>query len=474
MSLDLSPSATIAPQATGLWLERVPALDDVSPMDAAESLLDRPGLALLESARPGRRARWSYLVADPYAVLDAATDGPDPFAEARRLLGRLAVGRFVGPDAPPFSGGLAGYLGYDLGRRFERMPELAMADQRLPELRLALHDLVVAWDRRQGMAWLLGRAIDGDLALLRRRRDALLARLLMPVERGGAGAAGRPAIEPPRSFVSNLGRSAFEAMVERVRDEIARGEIYQANVARRLSAAFSGETWPLYRRLRTGDPVTHAAYLDLGERRALISASPEPFLSLDADGGIATDPIKGTRPRGATPEQDRALARELLASEKDHAENVMIVDVLRNDLGRVSTPGTVRVPRLCRLERTGAVQHLVSTVTGQLEPGRDAFDLLAASFPGGSITGAPKIRAMEIIESLEPVRRGPYTGAALWLGADGALGSSILIRTLVADGQRLTLHAGGGMTWRSDPGEEWEETRAKARGPLSALGADEA
>ena len=186
-----------------------------------------------------------------------------------------------------------------------------------------------------------------------------------------------------------------------------------------------------------------------------------------------TDPIKGTRPRGRTPEEDRALAAELLASAKDRAENVMIVDVLRNDLGRVCRPGSVRVPRLCRLERTSAVQHLVSTVTGRLAPGRDAFDLLTASFPGGSITGAPKIRAMEILETLEPVRRGPYTGTALWLGPDGQLGSSILIRTLVADGARLSLHVGGGITWRSDPAEEWLETVAKARGPLRAIGGRE-
>jgi para-aminobenzoate synthetase component 1 len=151
----------------------------------------------------------------------------------------------------------------------------------------------------------------------------------------------------------------------------------------------------------------------------------------------------------------------------------MIVDVLRNDLGRVCEPGTVRVPRLCRLERTGSVQHLVSTVAGRLAPGRDAFDLLAASFPGGSITGAPKIRAMELIEHLEPVRRGPYTGAALWLGPDGTMGSSILIRSLVADGARLTMHVGGGITWRSDPGAEFAETQAKASGPLGALGAHE-
>ncbi len=157
-------------------------------------------------------------------------------------------------------------------------------------------------------------------------------------------------------------------------------------------------------------------------------------------------------------------------SGKDRAENVMIVDVLRNDLGRVCRPGSVRVPRLCRLERTATVQHLVSTVTGRLADGHDAFDLLAAAFPGGSITGAPKIRAMEIVEGLEPVRRGPYTGAAGWLGADGAMQTSILIRTFVADGSRLTLHVGGGITYRSDPAAEWDETVAKARGPLTAIG----
>jgi para-aminobenzoate synthetase component 1 len=474
LRLTFSSAASSAPSAPGLWLERLPALDRVTPLDAAESLLGLPGLTLLESARPGRRSRWSYLMADPLLVLEAAPDGPDPFAEARRQLARLAPGHLDHHAAPPFTGGLAGYLAYDLGRRLERLPSLAAVDQALPELRLALHDVVVAWDRAAGTAWLVGRAVDGDVERLRRRREELLDRLLdRPLGPAPQAADAPPPPDPPQLFESNLDRVAFEAMVERVRDEIARGEIYQANVARRLSAPFRGEAWPVYRRLRTGDPVTHAAYLDLGQGRALLSASPEPFLSVRPDGHVDTDPIKGTRPRGATPEADRVLARELLASAKDRAENVMIVDVLRNDLGRVCVPGSVRVPRLCRLERTGAVQHLVSTVTGQLEAGRDAFDLLAASFPGGSITGAPKIRAMEVIESLEPVRRGPYTGAALWLGADGAMGSSILIRTLVADGERLTLHVGGGMTWRSDPTEEWDETRAKAFGPLSALGAIE-
>ncbi len=474
MALDVRPRL-----AADLVLERLPALDAVAPLDAAERLRSLPGLVLLESARPGRRANWSYLAADPLVSLERGDASGDPFATARRQLHRLAGGRFPA-GAPDWTGGLAGYLSYDLGRRFERLPSIAAEDQPLPELRLGLYDLVVAWDRREARSWLVGRAVDGDLERLRHRRERLIARLLdAPADASASGASASDAMANattaiPTAFTADLDRRTFEAMVERVRDEIARGEIYQANVARRLVAPFDGDPWRVYRRLRTGDPVTHAAYLDLGHGRAILSASPEPFLALDADGRVATDPIKGTRPRGGTPERDRDLACELLASAKDRAENVMIVDVLRNDLGRVCLRGSIRVPRLCRLERTGAVQHLVSTVTGQLAPEHDGFDLLAASFPGGSITGAPKIRAMEIIEALEPVRRGPYTGAALWLGADGAMGASILIRTFVADGRRLTLHVGGGMTWRSDPAEEYEETVAKARGPLSALGALEA
>jgi para-aminobenzoate synthetase component 1 len=286
----------------------------------------------------------------------------------------------------------------------------------------------------------------------------------------------RPA---PATFVSRTPHAAWVRGVEAVRAAISRGEIYQANLTRRLEAPFLGDPWPLFRRLRTGDPALFAGYLDLGPSpatgapRALLSASPEPFLSVDGAGNVSSDPIKGTRPRGRTPDEDRALLRELLASRKDQAENVMIVDVLRNDLGRVCEPGSVRVPRLLRPERTAAVQHLVTTVTGRLRPDRDAFDLLAASFPGGSITGAPKIRAMEIVEGLEPVRRGPYCGAMCWLGPDRRLGSSILIRTFVADGERLTLHVGGGVTWRSDPQDEWDETVAKARGPLGSIGATE-
>jgi para-aminobenzoate synthetase component 1 len=464
----------VGASAGGVRVEALPEVASFRAIDVAESFRDLPGLVLLESARPGRNARWTYLTADPVAGLDTPSAGTDPFAAARRLVARLDRSAVDSPDAPPFVGGLTGYLGYDLGHTLERLPTLAADDQGLPLLHLALHDWVIAWDRRTGAAWIGGRAVDGDIGRLDRRLADVRERLRRPPAGSSAIAADESA---GLRFRSSLDRPAYEAGVDAIRAFIARGDIYQANLTRRLATPFSGDPWPLYRRLRTGDPSLFSAFVDLGPApgagpgpRALMSASPEPFLEVDRSGAVRTNPIKGTRPRGRTREEDRALACELLASGKDRAENVMIVDVLRNDLGRVCRPGSIRVPRLCRLERTAAVQHLVSTVTGQLSPGRDAFDLLAASFPGGSITGAPKIRAMELLEELEPVRRGPYTGALGWIGPDGAMATSILIRTFVADGTRLSLHVGGGITYQSDPSAEWDETVAKARGPLAAIG----
>ena len=486
------PVSLAAPPIGGAHAERAPELDGVAAGDLAEAFRDLPGLAVLECGRGHAGSGWSYLAADPVAVIGRPSDGGDPFREARALLrtqvrtptvraatsrtppGRASSGR-VAP--PPFTGGLVGYLAYEFGSLLEHRVTPVSNDQRLPLLGFGLHDWAIAWDVRTGEAWLGGRALDGDVDTLTRRLDDVRARIAEWTF------GRRPSFEAvpeglPFRMRSGLDRAAYEAGVEQIRDAIARGELYQANLTRRLETPFAGDPWPLYRRLRIGNPAPFGAYLDLGSTddgpRAILSASPEAFLDVDADGLVTTDPIKGTRPRGRNRAEDRRLACELLGSAKDRAENVMIVDVLRNDLGRVAIPGSVRVPRLCRLERTGAVQHLVSRVEATLRPDVDAFELLRATFPGGSITGAPKIRAMELLSSLEPIARGPYTGTLGWIGPDGAMSTSVLIRTFVADGRRLTLHVGGGITWRSNASDEWDETVAKARGPLRAIGAYEA
>lgn len=478
----------------------LPDLAHRRPVDVAEALRDLPNLALLESARQGAAARWSYLAAGPLEVLEVpgSSAGGHALDGARRLLARMEAGPSDGADHgfPPFLGGLIGYLGYSFGSTLERRARSRHPPTPMPDLWFGLYDRVIAWDHQAGRAWLGGRAVDGDRARLGRRIAEFRARL-EGVERsdGFVVSAGAPADVPAATgrpilpFTSSLEREAYEAAVGRVRAAIADGEIYQVNLTRRLATPYRADPWPLYRRLRDGDPAVNAAYLalDLGSRatdgvhrgdtgpggpgpRAIVSASPEGFVALDSRGRVTSRPIKGTRPRGQDHADDRRVACELLQSGKDRAENVMIVDVVLNDLGRVCGPGTVAVPRLCRLERTDAVQHLVSTVTGRLRPGADAFDLLAAAFPGGSITGAPKIRAMELIDAFEPVARGPYTGALGWIGPDGAMATSMLIRTFVADGATLSLHVGGGITWRSEPAAEWAETVAKARGPLRAIG----
>jgi aminodeoxychorismate synthase component I len=251
---------------------------------------------------------------------------------------------------------------------------------------------------------------------------------------------------------------------------IRAGDIFQVNLSQRFCAPWPWDPWLLYRRLRRANPAPFAAFLD-GGRWAVVSASPERFLQVDPrTRRVETRPIKGTRPRGRTPEEDARYAEMLLQSEKDLAELVMIVDLARNDLGRVCAYGTVSVPELRRLEAYPTVWHTVAVVEGRLRPGVGPAELLRATFPGGSITGAPKVRAMEIIEELEPVRRGVYTGAIGWLGWDGALDLSIAIRTFVVTGGEAYFHAGGGIVADSDPAAEYEETLAKALGLVRALG----
>ncbi|HXI19742.1 MAG TPA: aminodeoxychorismate synthase component I, partial [Gemmatimonadales bacterium] len=275
---------------------------------------------------------------------------------------------------------------------------------------------------------------------------------------------------PEIALRSSFTHRGYLDAVTRVREYIVAGDIFQANLSQRLEAPLEEDPWHFYRRLREMNPAPFAAYLEF-DGVYVASASPERFLLVDPAGRVETRPIKGTRPRGLSPRHDAELSRELHGSEKDRAENLMIVDLLRNDLSRVCGPGTVRVPELFALEGYRSVHHLVSTVTGELAPGRDALDLLAASFPGGSITGAPKVRAMEIIAELEPSRRGIYCGSIGYLSVTGAMDTSIVIRTVVSLGGRAYFSAGGGIVADSDPEQEYRETLDKARAIVATFGA---
>jgi para-aminobenzoate synthetase component I len=449
----------------------------IEPVAAYAALSGLPAPALLESARPDPRlGRHSYVAADPFAVLasrdgritlDGRTFTGDPFAVLQRLLRTLTLE--PRPGLPPFQGGAVGYLGYDLCHHLERLPHPAADDMGFPDLALGLYDVVLALDHEARRAFLLSSGLPETVP------HARMARQRARLDRFAALLAAAPPLPPlaPAGrevrVASNFTRPAYEAAVARVVEYILAGDIFQANLSQRFTAELPDglDRLDLYRRLRARNPAPFAALLEHGEV-AVLSASPERFLSLHGR-SVETRPIKGTRPRGATPEDDAQLAAELLASEKDRAENVMIVDLLRNDLSRVCRDHTVLTPEVCALESFATVHHLVSTVTGELAEVVDAVDLLRATFPGGSITGAPKIRAMEIIAELEPTRRGPYCGAIGWLGFDGSMDTSITIRTYCLKGRTVTFQAGGGITADSDPAAEYEETLAKARALIAAL-----
>ena len=484
--------------------ELTPAPD---PVACCERLAGVPYRLFLDSAAdPERLGRYSFLTADPVAVVwskGAVTERVSlPGGERERLSvdALSAVRAMLAPHAaapvagvPPFQGGAAGYIGYDLGALLERLPAPRYDDLAIPDVVLGVYDWVVAWDHAAGRAWVISSGLPHEGAARRRHAAARLA----VVRRRLAGAAprrdGRPA--PPalptrgrvapapsypvgdadaggvRGLCSSFTHAGYLDAVARVRDYIAAGDIFQANISQRLEAPLAESPWALYRRLRRRNPAPFAAYLELGDI-AIVSASPERFVRVGDERQVETRPIKGTRPRGVGPEHDAALGRALTESAKDRAENLMIVDLLRNDLSRVCVPGSVRVPELFALEHYSTVHHLVSTVVGELAPGADAVDLLVATFPGGSITGAPKVRAMEIIAEIEPSRRGVYCGAIGYLSVTGALDTSIVIRTYLALGERVYFSVGGGIVADSDPEQEYRETLDKAQALLAALAED--
>jgi para-aminobenzoate synthetase component 1 len=459
-----------------------PLFEDLPPglsaWDAARRLARLPHLLFLDSALAGPPlGRFSFVAADPVLWLTSEPGGRgDPFAELHALLTRWPAATL--PGLPPFQGGLAGLFGYGLCHHVERLPRPRFDERLAPDLAVGLYDVVLAFDHALGRAWIVSTGVpEGGEAARRERAEARLAEargwLTTPPTLPPLSATR--AVEPAVSFpvpglpgiTSSFSRDGYLAAVRRVVEYVHAGDCFQVNLAQRLLAAWPGPPLELYGRLRERNPAPFAGYLDLGDA-AVVSASPERFLKVSA-GQVETRPIKGTRPRGATPEEDARRRAELLASAKDRAENVMIVDLLRNDLGRVCAYGSVEVAALCQLETYRTVHHLVSEVRGRLRPGLGPVDLLRAAFPGGSVTGAPKVRAMQIIAELEPTARGPYCGALGYLGHDGAMDTNILIRTFTAAGGRAWFPVGGGLVADSDPEAELAETLHKAEGLLRAL-----
>jgi len=493
------------------------------PVRCCELLAGLPYRLFLDSATPGTRlGQYSFLTADPVAVVwskGATTEVVNRLDGSHRAVdcGALqAVRSLLAPLAadpaanlPPFQGGAAGYLAYDWSRNLERLPAPRYDDLALADVVLGVYDWVLAWDHSLSRAWLISTGIPKTSRTARTKRAEVRAAFVrgrLQSSRSNVAPAFTPAdtlrqaqgvvslsnhagskpcgaAEPAPAFPVESGwwdsrfdlRSSFTHRgyldaVTRVREYIFAGDIFQSNLSQRFEVPLTEAGWTIYRRLRTQNPAPFAAYLDFPGVEVL-SASPERFLRVDVGGHVETRPIKGTRPRGLGPEHDAALGVVLSESAKDRAENLMIVDLMRNDLSQVCAPGTVRVSELFALEHYATVHHLVSTVLGDLAPGKDALDLLRAAFPGGSITGAPKVRAMEIIAELEPSQRGVYCGSIGYWSVTGALDTSIAIRTAVATGERVCFSAGGGIVADSDPEQEYQETLDKARGMIDALAA---
>jgi len=471
----------------------------------------------------GRLGRFSFLGAEPVAVLSGKGRSlrlrgeeaeqrwrGNPFDALRALLDQHRVPPGEAPI--PFTGGLVGYLAYDLCHFVERLPRTAIDDIGLPDLHFALYDAVAAYEHATGQWYAASLAGEERIGWL----DGLLASAPGGKERQGAGSRGmtndgmtndesmtnaecrmrdeestqsrrgldasshssfvirHSSLDSPASrgpLRLNFTRESYLAAIRRAKDYIAAGDIFQVNLSQRFETDLAVPPAELYRRLRRVNPAPFAAYLSLGPEGAILSSSPERFLEV-AGGHVETRPIKGTRPRGATPAEDQRLAAELLASPKDAAELTMIVDLERNDLGRVCDYGSVVVTEHKALEAYASVFHLVSTIEGQLHRGRGLVDLLKAAFPGGSITGAPKVRAMEIIDELEPTQRSVYTGSLGYIGLDGTMDLNIAIRTILVRGGRAFFQVGGGIVADSDPAAEYQETLDKGQRLFHALGRD--
>lgn len=465
----------------------VTALDCSDPMAIARRFRSLPRFAFLDSALAGATfGRYAFVAADPFATFrvtggrmswngeaissprsEACLPGRAILAELGRRLDLYSHAPVAG--LPPFQGGAIGYVAYEFGRLLEHLPSAPAPTEGVAELELHFYDVVAAFDLVAGRAFLISTGWP-EMEPGRRGRHARdrADRFMSLIE------GPDPKEEPfaglrDLTFEANLDRAGYEAAVARAREYILAGDVFQANIARRIAMDLpSGfDAWGYYRVLRAANPAPFAAFLDHGNVQ-IASSSPERLIEV-LGGRVEARPIKGTAPRASDPAEDAALAAALAASEKDRAENVMIVDLLRSDLSAVCRPHTVKVPSLCGVETYASLHHLVSVVTGELKEGHTAVDALAAVFPGGSITGAPKIRAMEIIAELEAVPRDVYCGSIGYLGFDGSADFNIAIRTATFVGNQVSLGAGCGITLLSTPKAEFDEAELKAMRLLDAF-----
>ncbi len=476
-------AATTTNQPTDAAARSMPLVAELDrglrPEAVFAALAAEPHVVFFDSARrDGSLGCYSYVAADPFDWFAVPADGSPALGPWAEGLGRYRVGSV--PGLPPWQGGAAGLLGYEIGRSLERLPRPPWDEFAMPALAMGLYDTVVAFDHVEDQAWAISHGLPENGPARERRAAERLDWLLKKIESPTTGER-HSGVENPlpsdslapcyptpagEGVLSNFSRDAYFKAVQRVIDHLRAGDAFQVNLSQRLLAADPGDPVAMYQRLRERNPAPFAGYLDGGSWQ-IASASPERFLRVQ-EGLVETRPIKGTRPLGAE------AGRDLLASEKDRAENVMIVDLLRNDLSRVCEATSIEVPQLFSLEPYAHVQHLVSVVTGRLRRECSIADLLAATLPGGSITGAPKVRAQEIIATLEPTARGAYCGALAWVGFPDesgrqAMDSSVLIRTLTRSRGWVQAPVGGGVVVRSEPEAEYEETWHKAAGLIDAV-----
>lgn len=449
----------------------------IEPAVAFASLVHTPGSVLLESQRGSVGGRYSIICTEPIGTLITSAGRTEmnlpfeviesyqsPFDCLRRILSMAPVS--PGPDTP-FYGGIVGYIGYELLTFLEPVRISSRDDLHVPDCLIGVYDCAAVFDHQRKKICLNAVGIPGVTGV--ESRLATLEDATLRTESGEVTIAQEQIAVSEPELISSFTKEEYRRAIRTVREYIAAGDIYQANIAQRFSATVAADPWQIYLRLRDRNPAPYAAYLSCGGFD-IVSSSPECFLAYNPiDRTVETRPIKGTRPRSVDAEEDRGLAAALAGSEKDIAENVMIVDLERNDLGRVCEYGSVRVTELAEVESHPTVHHLVSTVTGKLRQECDPVDLLVACFPGGSITGAPKVRAMEIIDEVEPVRRGVYTGSIGYFGFDGSVNLNIAIRTAVVRDRICHFHAGGGIVADSDPDMEYQETLDKARAFFEVL-----